>query len=308
MAMASGREGEAPHINTNKSLQGYYTSLESRIGYHLVLGGTRHFGFYEKATSWPFPISRALRAMEDHLFNTLGLEKDSLILDAGCGVGHVAIHMAAKGLRVHGIDVVDHHIEKAKRNVKARGLDDVITVRKMDYHHLEFFQNDAFDGAYTMETFVHATDPEQALSEFFRVLKPGGRLALYEYDHDSSETAPEYLRSHLDQINKYAAMPSNALFEKGVLPRMLEDAGFENVVVEDLSVNITPMMRLFFVLGFVPYLFVRIFWMQRRFVNTVAGVEGYIGRKYWRYVAVSATKPLESKEVGDDGSARQRKT
>lgn len=194
MALASEGEAHArtqiPRINVNRSLQDYYTSLESRIRYRLVLGGTRHFGFYEKATSWPFPISRALQAMEDHLFNTMGLEKDLLVLDAGCGVGHVAIHMARKGLRVHGIDVDDHHIEKAKRNVTFLGLDDVITVREMDYRHLDGFPDGTFEGAYTMETFVHATDPELALNEFFHVLQPGGRLVLYEYDHESSETAP----------------------------------------------------------------------------------------------------------------------
>lgn len=252
--------------------------------------------------------------MEDHLFTTLSLSPDQnstpLVLDAGCGVGHVAIHMASKGLKVHGIDVVDHHIEKAKRNVASRGLDDVVTVRKMDYHHLDGFDDELFDGAYTMETFVHATDPERALAEFFRVLKPGGKLALYEYDHENSVSAPGYLGRHLDKINKYAAMPSNALFEKGVLPRLLEDAGFEDVVVEDLSESIEPMLGLFFVLGVVPYLFVRFLRLEKRFVNTIAGVEGYVGRRYWRYIVVSARKPLlkslDSEISGEDESVRQR--
>ncbi|CAL3972374.1 unnamed protein product [Diplocarpon coronariae] len=283
-----------PQINSNKSLQDYYTSIESRVGYSLVLGGTRHFGLYDKGKIWPFPIGSALRAMENHLFDTLGLDKGSLVLDAGCGVGHVAIHMATRGLRVHCIDVVDHHIEKAKGNIKSQGFDESITIRKMDYHHLSGFADETFDGAYTMETFVHATDPEQALGEFFRVLKPGGRLALYEYDHESPEAAPKFLESHMKEINKYAAMPSNALFEKGVLQKMLGDAGFENVAVEDLSANITPMMRLFFVIGVVPYLLIRLFGLQAYFVNTVAGVEGYLGQKYWRYIAVSARKPLEA--------------
>ncbi|KAG4418961.1 hypothetical protein IFR04_007908 [Cadophora malorum] len=304
--MTSEPGSSTPQINTNSSLQNYYTSLESRLGYRLVLGGTRHFGFYSKSTSWPFPISRALRRMEDHLFGTLRLERGSSVLDAGCGVGHVAIHMASKGLKVHGIDVVDHHIEKAKRNISISGMDDVVSVRKMDYHHLDGFENETFDGAYTMETFVHATDPERALAEFFRVLKPGGRLGLYEYDHEKSESAPRYLGPHLDKINKYAAMPSNALFEKGVLPQMLEDAGFEDVVVEDLSKNIEPMLRLFFVLGVVPYLFVRLFGLERRFVNTVAGVEGYLGRSYWRYVVVSARKPQEKNGTGAAADTRKR--
>lgn len=75
-----------PTINNNKPLQDYYHSLESRIGYRLVLGGTRHFGYYEPGTKWPFPVSKALRAMEDHLISNLDLETGSKIMDAGCGL------------------------------------------------------------------------------------------------------------------------------------------------------------------------------------------------------------------------------
>ncbi|KAL1864736.1 hypothetical protein Daus18300_007538 [Diaporthe australafricana] len=44
MATTSG-EAE-PLINDNPELQSYYQSLESRVGYRLVLGGTRHFGYW----------------------------------------------------------------------------------------------------------------------------------------------------------------------------------------------------------------------------------------------------------------------
>lgn len=45
--MAAAPGGEArPLINDNPELQSYYQSLESRVGYRLVLGGTRHFGYW----------------------------------------------------------------------------------------------------------------------------------------------------------------------------------------------------------------------------------------------------------------------
>ncbi len=230
--------------------------------------------------------------MEDHLFDTLHLEKGSMVLDAGCGVAHVAIHMAKRGLRVSCIDVVDRHISRAKRNIHANGFDDAITVRKMDYHHLDGFVDGTFDGAYTMETFVHATDPELALSEFFRVLKPGGSIALYEYDNNNLINAPEDIRASIEQINKYAAMPSNARFEQGVLQRMMTEVGFEDIELNDLSINITPMLRLFFILAYLPFLIVKLFGLESIFINTVAAVKLYKSRDYCRYVAVSAKKPL----------------
>jgi SAM-dependent methyltransferase len=126
-----------------------------------------------------------------HLFETLSLAEGSLVLDAGCGVGHVAIHMAQKGLRIQCIDVVDRHIQRAKKNIGVAGLSNVISLQKGDYHHLDAFKENSFEGAYTMETFVHATDPDAALVEFYRVLKPGGKIALYEYDHNSLASAPK---------------------------------------------------------------------------------------------------------------------
>lgn len=283
---------EQPRIDHNPLLQSYYASFESRIGYRIVLGGTRHFGYYKSDTWWPFPIGQALRAMEDHLFRSLNLEPGAEVLDAGCGVGHVATHLAKKGLRVQGIDVVDRHISKAHHNVKASGIEDAVTVRKADYHHLDAFSTESLDGVYTMETFVHATDPAAALSEFFRVLKPGGSLALYEYDHIRLSTAPKELAASMEKVNQYAAMPANAIFDQGVLPSMLEDAGFEDVRVTNLSVNIRPMLRLFFALAFFPYIVIKLFHLEAWFINTVAGFESYRGHSIWRYIAVTAKKPV----------------
>ena len=103
-------------INHNPVLQKYYNSLESRIGYKLFLGDSRHFGYYKSGTYWPFPIDTALRAMEDRIFRSLALEPGAEVLDAGCGAGHVAVRLAQQGLRIQGIDVVDHHVRKAERS------------------------------------------------------------------------------------------------------------------------------------------------------------------------------------------------
>ncbi|KAH8594342.1 S-adenosyl-L-methionine-dependent methyltransferase [Bisporella sp. PMI_857] len=284
--------GEEPLINKNQPLQNYYASLESRIGYRIVLGGTRHFGFYAPGTYWPFPISKSLRLMEDHLIGTLDLETGSKVLDAGCGVGHVAIHLAKKGYYIEGIDVVDAHLVKARKNVKAASLEGRIKIDKGDYHHLDAFRSNSFDGAYTLETFVHATDPEAAAAEFFRVLRPGGHLAMYEYDHVDFATSSKEASTSLAAINKHAAMPAYDRFKQGVLEGILEDAGFENVVVKDLSANVIPMLRMFYWLAFIPYFIFTFLGLKHLFVNTVTGYEGYIYRDAYRYIAVSARKPL----------------
>ncbi|EAQ90142.1 hypothetical protein CHGG_06761 [Chaetomium globosum CBS 148.51] len=278
----------------NPLLKSYYESLESRIGYRLVLGGTRHFGYYDSPSSWAFPVGKALRAMEEKLFLALGLPQGSQVVDAGCGVGHVALYMARRGLRVTAIDLIDHHIAKAQRNVaRARLPPGQVTVQKMDYHHLDAIPDASHDGLYTMETFVHATDPEKALAGFHRILRRGGRIALFEYDHTVGveEHIPQKVADEIDLVNKYAAMPTNARSHDGVFKQMLEDAGFVDVEVVDYSANIRPMLRLFYQLAAVPYFFIKLFRLERWFINTVAGAQGYLHQEHWRYVVVMGRKP-----------------
>ncbi|KAK8128437.1 hypothetical protein PG984_009545 [Apiospora sp. TS-2023a] len=304
MAAVAGKLGrKEPEINSNPQLQSYYQSLESRVGYRLMLGGTRHFGFWDHDTYWPFPFSKGLRKMEDKMAQALALPAGSIVLDAGCGVGHVALRMAkTHGLHVKAIDVTEHHVVKAQRNIQRAGLpDDVISAQRMDYHHLESFAQESFDGIYTMETLVHATDPKLVLEGFYRLLKPGGRLVEFEYDHNTLEESPKDMAASMMKINEYSAMPTNAISQPGVFKTMLEAAGFVDVVVRDYSDNIRPMTRAFFAFAIVPYLFVRLFGLERHFINTVAGVESYRGRDHWRYVAISATKPQAATEVATNG-------
>lgn len=299
-------------INPNPTLQSYYNSLESRIGYRIFLGGTRHFGYYDEGAWWPFSINRALRRMEDHLFQCLNLPSGARILDAGCGVGHVAMYMARQGLRVEAIDVVQHHVVKARRNVQADGLQKAVNVNLMDYHHLENFADASFDGVYTMETLVHATDPERVLSQFYRLMKPGGHIAMHEYDHIPEDRIPQEginprrVKS-TERVNRLAAMPGNQKFEYGVLKTMLENQGFEDVVLKDITDHLTPLIMLFFVVAYVPWMLIQFLGLEHRFVNTEAGVWGYWAhkRRYSRYVVLTAKKPAGT--VAGENDLRQRR-
>jgi len=271
------------------SIQDYYATRESRWGYQLFLSNTRHFGYYKSSRSWPFPISRALRAMEQRLADTLSLSSGAKVLDAGAGVADVASFMAMRGLTVEAIDLVDRHIALAKRNVAARKLTDRINVTKMDYQELDFGEQ-YFDGVYTMETFVHATDPEKALREFYRVLKPGGKIALFEYDRATDNDMPPAARKAFERVNTYASMPTFQRFTYGVPEQLLQEAGFTDIVVEDLSSNILPMLRLFAIAAYVPYQIIKLFHLEHRFVNAMSAVEYYRYRGYMRYVVISAKK------------------
>ncbi|KAF2164025.1 hypothetical protein M409DRAFT_68242 [Zasmidium cellare ATCC 36951] len=264
------------------SVQEYYTSAESRLGYAVLLGNARHCGFWPKGTWWPFPIGRAQRVMEEKLYQRLDLPKDSLVLDAGAGSGLVAAYMAKQGLRVHAIDLTPLHVEQATNNIESWGLSDRVSVQLGDYHDLSGFEDDSFDGIYTMETFVHADDPVKVLRNFYRLLRPGGVLVLHEADfHWDSEVLQEVLRlSHCQNTLK-----------EGSYEEMLGEVGFGHTTIDDMTDNVLPLWRLFGIIGAVPYEILKLCGQQHRFINIMAGVEAYRNWGQGRYISVRATKP-----------------
>lgn len=197
-------------------------------------------------------------------------------LDAGCGICAVTTYLARRGLRVQGIDITIFHIEWARQNISDQGLDDMVTAEVADYYHLG----------------------NLCLQEFFRVLKPGGSLAMYEYWYVAyselpSDTPQDLIESN-KRVSRYAAMPTRERLTRGVLQSWVKEQGFIDVNEADLSDNIRPMSRLFFVLGYIPYMIIVFLGLQAWFINTEAGVQGYRGlrRKVRGCNALRARKPV----------------
>lgn len=206
-------------------------------------------------------------------------------------------HIFLSWQRVTAIDVVEHHVEKARRNIQRAGLPEgQVAARRADYHHLEWIADGSLDGVYTMETLVHATDLEAVLRGFYRILKPGGRLVEHEYETRVTRAVETgKLAGDTDFVVKYSAMPLD-LMAPGRLRRVLEDVGFVDVDIVDYSENVRPMLRLFYWMAIVPYFIVKFLRLDRFFINTIAGVGGMAGQEHWKYISVSARKPGGSVE------------
>jgi ubiquinone/menaquinone biosynthesis C-methylase UbiE len=213
------------------------------------------------------------------------------VLDAGCGVGDVAISLASRhGLRVIGIDVLDFNVEEARKRAQTRGLAQLVDFRLMSYSDIDLPDNH-FDAIYTMETLVHAAHAERVLQEFLRVLKPGGRIVLFEYSRDKdSDMSPRAARI-IRRINEVAAMPSFQRFEHGLLEKLVETAGFSITGTEDITEHMLPMVRSFALIGSIPYMIGRLTGRQEKVINSMSGVELYRYRAHWRYNILTAIKP-----------------
>lgn len=104
------------------------------------------------------------------------------VLDIASGYGWATVEMCRAGANVTGIDVAPRAIEGAKKHLEFRGLQ--ADMRVMDAQAMDF-PNSTFDFVLAWGCLMHMPDTEKAISEIFRVLKPGGRVAGYMYNKHS---------------------------------------------------------------------------------------------------------------------------
>ena len=196
-------------------------------------------------------------------------------------------------LQIEGIDLLDWNIKKAQKKVVSLGLEKKIQFQVMDYTKLHFPAN-SFDGIYTMETLVHAFDYKKTLKEFYRVLKPGGRLILLEYSLARKNSSNASVAKIWDMINEESGMHALPYFIHGTFPKILQNSGFQKISVEDITQYTIPMWKKFYRAAFLPYQIMKIFQLQRKFINATCSVEGYktvTKTDYWKYNIIVAKKP-----------------
>lgn len=103
------------------------------------------------------------------------------ILDVATGTGDMAIGaMRLNPEQVTGVDVSAGMLEVGRKKILERGLSDQITLIQAPCELLPF-REASFDAALVAFGVRNFTDPEKGLTEIFRVLSPGGKLAILEF-------------------------------------------------------------------------------------------------------------------------------
>ena len=255
------------------------------------LRGTCHFGY--TPTGQRFNLRTDLRAMERLLGQTLDLPAGSPVVDAGCGFGRVSTTLAREfGYNMIGVDLIPDRLAEARRYTELNDVADKVTLLHGNYGNTQL-PDASVAGVFTMETLVHADPLEDVLAEFWRMLQPGGKLVLFEYN------VPD--QSSLDPVRKYISenmirrtgMASIHRFTPGALPNILEQANFQDVQVRDISRNVWPSWE---------WLFKRAIkkdWPRilrgdfRHDTNLAGSLLIYPYRHFLGYDVVSATKPKD---------------
>lgn len=194
-----------------------------------------NLGYWKEARTYP----DACVAMVELLGTRAGLQPGDEVLDVGVGFAEQDFVLLErfKVSRVTGIDITPVHIEKGRERVAKRGLQDCIDLRLGSATAMEF-PDATFDRVLALECAFHFDTREQFLREAFRVLKPGGCIAIADMlpvPGKKTGRATAFAR-------KYGHVPEANLYDREEYPRRLSAAGFGDVRVESIRQDVFPGM------------------------------------------------------------------
>lgn len=194
-----------------------------------------------------FSIDRERRSWQEHFTSILGSAPLN-ILDVGCGPGIVSMQLADLGHRMTSVDLSDRMLDFARQNALHNDLE--IDFRQANAMDLPFADS-SFEAVVSDYMLWTVPDPEKVISEWYRVLKPGCRLAYTDGDwftdprmtpmrcrissmfiklekgRDRDEVEKD--ESSFDIWSAHACRPRDDL-------RMLEAAGFKDIrVIENVQ-------------------------------------------------------------------------
>jgi phosphatidylethanolamine/phosphatidyl-N-methylethanolamine N-methyltransferase len=115
------------------------------------------------------------------------------IIEVGVGTG-ISLPEYSRRNRIVGIDISEAMLEKARDRVVELGLDHVEALEVMDAERLDF-PDDSFDVVVAQYVVTAVPNPEAALNEFVRVLRPGGEIIILS--RVGAEAGPRRTVEHL---------------------------------------------------------------------------------------------------------------
>jgi ubiquinone/menaquinone biosynthesis C-methylase UbiE len=144
-----------------------------------------HVGLGGEHVDWPAfaPLdefhTRGLVATRE-LAEALAPSAGECVLDVGCGLGGPARLLAGEhGCDVTGIDLSSEFVDVATRLTERAGLSALARFQQGDALELPFTAG-AFDHVVTQHAAMNIADRSRLYTEIRRVIRPGGRFAVYD--------------------------------------------------------------------------------------------------------------------------------
>lgn len=191
--------------------------------------GVLHTGYFTDGNAGDYQA--AAEATSRLLGDEAGLDAASRVLDVGCGCGNFVFYLAQRfGCACEGLDLSRERIQFAlhRRGEPPDGRTALASFRHGSATQLPY-EAASFSHVVSQDALFLVPDKPRSHAEMFRVLAPGGRLAVSDFLQPRAEISPRARRHVYDRV-RWSAGLSLVGYQQA-----LERAGFQIRLARELS-------------------------------------------------------------------------